>query len=113
MKALQEERIETLTQIARLLRSQYEQGAVEFRRLADAQMELVKAKVECADSVEDSVALLEELLAMAKGVLDVTETRHRAGFRTSQIDVYEAKSLYLNIKIRLVRARAKLKRPAK
>jgi hypothetical protein len=70
-------------------------------------MELLDAKVEAAESPEERTVRLEELLAKAKEVLEFAETRDRAGFHVTQADVLEAKSLYLDIKIRLTRERVK------
>lgn len=107
LKALQKERIETLTQLAKILEAQYRAGHINLRRLATVEMELLDAKVEAAESPEERTARLEELLAKAKEVLGFAETRYRAGFHVTQADVLEAKSLYLDIKIRLTRERAK------
>ena len=113
LKALQKERIETLAKIAKLLKLQYNAGQVDFRRLVAAEMKLIDAKVESADTLSEGIALLEELLAMAKKVLDLTEARYQRGFRVSEIDLLESKTLYLDVKIRLLRERAKVKAQAK
>jgi outer membrane protein TolC len=74
--------------------------------------ELLNAKLDSAESPDERIALLEEQLKVAKETLEMAESKFSSG-RVVQSDVYRAKALYLEIKIKLVRERGKLKPKAK
>lgn len=113
LSALQKERAEAFSQLARIQESQYKVGQLELRRLVATETQLLDATVELGGAPEARIARLEELLTKTKGLLEFTELRYRAGYHTTQADVLEIKSLHLNIKIRLAQERANLESSAR
>lgn len=109
VKALQKERIETLAEIVKIVEREYTDGRESRRGVMTAQLKLLDAKVEAADTLEERVARLEEMLTLAKKALELDESRYRTGAGAVYRDVLETKSSYLGVKIRLAKERAKLK----
>ena len=108
IKALQEERIEVLTQLVKLTTTWYQMGQVTFNEVVSAQRELIAAKLDATDEPEKRVALLTQHLGLLAELLKLTEARQAAG-RAAQADVFQAKSLYLDAKIKLLRERRRHK----
>ncbi len=108
LKALQEERVEVLTQLVKYTTAQYHTGAVTIDAVISAQNELVAAKLDSTDETDKRIALLTQQLEMVTQLLRITESRHEAG-RITITDVYRAKSLLLDVKIKLARERSKQK----
>jgi outer membrane protein TolC len=108
VKELQKERVAVLTLLVKIVAAQYATGTVDFHQVAQAQRELLDAKVDSAGSPEERIALFEEQLKLASEILKVAQARFESG-RVSQPDVLRAKAFYLDVKIKLVRERAKPK----
>jgi outer membrane protein TolC len=108
LKELQKERIAALTLLVKIVTNQYRTGTADFHQVAQAQHELLDAKLDSAGSAEERIALLEEQLKLANEAMKVAEGRFNAG-RVSQCDVLRAKAFCLEVKIKLVRERGKLK----
>lgn len=108
LKALEKERIATLTRLVDLVVARYRRGGVDFHEVAQARHELLNAKLDSAGSSEERIALLEEQLKWAKETLNVAEVRFDAG-RVTEPDVCRAKAFCLDVKIKLMRERGKLK----
>jgi hypothetical protein len=107
--ALQKERIAALQELVEILIVQYQRGVVPFESLAAAQNELIDAQLDSTDKPEERVALLTQQLKIAEGVVDYSERKFMAGFRMTKTDVLHAKSHYLDVRIKLLRERGKLK----
>ena len=111
VKSLQKELIATLSKKVDLLTRQHQAGTVDFDQVCTAQMELYDAKLDATDKPDERIALLEEQLKTAASAQKLIETRSTSA-ATNEANVLSAKSLYLKIKIRLVRERAKQKAKA-
>ncbi|MGO9109803.1 MAG: hypothetical protein ACLP9L_11275 [Thermoguttaceae bacterium] len=110
LKALQDERVKVLTQLVEVLVSQYKLGIVDLAQVASTEDELCNALLDSTDEPEKRVALLTKQLEKANDVLRITQGRRQAG-AAGVADVYRAKSLYLDIKIKLLRERSRKKPP--
>jgi hypothetical protein len=108
LKALQEERIEALTKLVGMMTEQYRQGVRDIDAVLSARSRLIEAQLDATEGPEAKVALLTEQLADAATLLKVSEEMARTG-RKSQADVFLAKSLHLDVKIKLLRERRKCK----
>jgi hypothetical protein len=111
IRKLQQERVLTLTQLVKLLTAQHEAAKVDITKLADAQIELLKAQLELAETPKARIELLEAQLKIQQKVVVVWEERLRAGNPESPAEVWRAKLPCIDVKIRLIRERAKLKSP--
>jgi hypothetical protein len=111
VKSLQKELIATLSQKVDVLTRQNQSRTADYDQVCMAQMELYDAKLDATDKPDERVALLEEQLRMAESAQKLTETRFATG-QVTEANVLSAKSLYLKIKIRLVRERGKQKAKA-
>jgi hypothetical protein len=110
LKELQKERIETLTGLVDLVLRQLQSGRTDFTHVVRAQMDLVDAKLDSAENPRERMVLLEEQLKMAQSILDDVKRRADIGSPTTTgAEVLQAKALCLDIKIKLVRERVKLK----
>jgi len=108
LKALQEERVEVLTELVKYTTAQYQEGVVTIDAVLSAQNELVAAKLDATDETDKRIALLTQQLEMVTRLLKIIEARHEMG-RTTITDVYRARSLVLDVKIKLARERGKAK----
>jgi outer membrane protein TolC len=102
IKPLQKERVETLKSLVELYVQYYREGKVEITPVIGAQTELVTAQLESTENRDERIALLTERLNAVTSFLKLAEQRWAAGM-SSQADVYRAKSLLLDTKIRLLR----------
>jgi outer membrane protein TolC len=112
LKELEKERIATLTRLVEIVVAQYRTGTIDYQQVAQAQHDLLHAKLDSAGSPDERIALLEEQLKLANATLKVAETRFEAG-RVTQPDVFRAKAFCLDVKINLLRERGKVKPQAK
>jgi hypothetical protein len=106
--ALQKERIEALKKVVSICIAQNQAAGVSFETVAAAQEQLIDAQLDATDKTEERVALLTEQLKVAEGVFNYWEGRHKVGFKVVQTDVLRAKAHALDVKIKLLRERAKL-----
>ena len=93
-----------LTEVVEVLTAQFKVATVDFIQLSTAQDELCDAQLDATDEPEKRVALLTKQLDRANDVVKFVQGRFDAGTVT-QVDVCRAKSLYLGIKIKLLRER--------
>jgi hypothetical protein len=108
LKTLQKEQIAVLTKKVDVLTIHNRAGTADFEQLLLAQMELCDAKLDAANTSDERIAVLEEQLKLAESAQKLTEQRLAvAAAATTEANVLSAKSLYLKIKIRLVRERGK------
>jgi outer membrane protein TolC len=102
IKTLQKERVETLKSLVELYVQYYREGKIDITPVIGAQTELVNAQLDAAEDREERIALLTERLNAVTSFLKLAEQRWMAGM-SSQADVYRAKSLLLDTKIKLLR----------
>jgi hypothetical protein len=112
IKQLQQERIAALTRVVDMRLEQYRSGIQDHRTLGLAQAELLKAKLDVAEKPEERIAVLEEHVRLATTILTETNNRWKAGV-LHESEVLDAKANLLDVKIRLLRERSKVKAPAK
>lgn len=108
LKAVQDERIKVLNQLVVVLTAHYKAGTCDVARVFAAENDLCNALLDSTDKPEKRVALLTKEVDKAKGLIKITEARFDTGIAT-QADVLQAKSLYLGLKIKLLRERNKKK----
>jgi hypothetical protein len=111
--ALQKERIAALKELVEVCVAQYKMGTLAFDSVAAAQDELLCAQLDSTDKPEERVAILEKQLKLTKGVLDFIDVRLKAAFKVTTVDLLRAKSHYLEVQIKLLQERSKLKAAAK
>ena len=109
LKTLLDERVKVLTQLVEVLTSHYKLGFIGLPQLLSAENELCNALLDSTDDPEKRVALLTKQLDNANNIRGITQGRRQAG-QVDVADVYRAESLYLDIKIKLLRERNR-KRP--
>ena len=102
--SLQKERVETLKQALQYVTTMYEQGQVEFKATGEAQLDLLEAQLEAADSTAEQMTILKAQLDTAENLLKLAKGRFDAGVAT-QLDMLQAKALQLRIKVRLLKLR--------
>ncbi len=112
VKALQVRRVDTLRRLVALYTLGYELGTHGVEVVVDAKTELINAQSEATDNHEDRVALLTELVKVTTERLRTTEARQKAGIAT-EAAVLQARSLFLDAKIRLLRERGTQKAATK
>ena len=104
IKELQQQRIELLGKAVKILNSQYEAGTADFTALKAVEREWLEARLDAADSPAGRVAVLEESQKSAEELVKVVEGRFRNG-QCSEADFDRAKSLLLEVRIKLLRER--------
>jgi outer membrane protein TolC len=77
-----------------------------------AQAKLLKAKLDAAEKPEERIAVLEEHVKLATTIATETNNRWKAGV-VHELEALDAKASLLDVKIRLLRERSKVKAPAK
>jgi hypothetical protein len=108
IKSLLKQRHEVLAKVAESLAYQYKNGgAVDYSRVAQAQRDAIKAAVDLADNPNDRVAALQRLLEAARTNEKVIDARTKAGFRSYETDLLQAKAIRLEAQIELLRAELK------
>jgi hypothetical protein len=110
LKAAQEERIEVLTKLVTMLTSQYNAGTADIVQVHSAESDLCNALLDSTDEPEKPVALLTKQLEMAKEILVIARSRLDSG-NLREADVFRAKSLFLDVKIKLLKERSRRKPP--
>ena len=111
LKAAQDERIKLLTQNVEILTEQYKIAAVDFPQVFSAECDLWNAQLDSTDEPEKRIALLTKQLDRANDFVKLTQGRFDAG-TLGNVDLNRTKSLYLNVKIKLLRERSKMRAAA-
>jgi hypothetical protein len=106
IKALLKERQDLLEQSATILTNQYMAGSVDLSMVVKAQLDVVHAGLDAADTPEKRTAALGKLQKVAENILDVAEKRFNAG-AVGQVDVLQAKALVLTVRIEALREEQK------
>jgi hypothetical protein len=105
LKAAREERVKVLTELVDLLRSQYKIGKADPAQVFSAETDLCNAQLDLTDDAAKRIALLTKLLEKADAFLKLSGSRHRAE-HVSPGYLLQARSLYLETKIKLLRERS-------
>jgi hypothetical protein len=109
LKATKDERVKVLTDLLELITGSYHGGTAEAAQICSTHNDLCNALLDSTEEAEKRVALLTKQLEKASEFLKNTQRRFDSGTIT-QADVLRAKSLCLDIKIKLLRERNR-KRP--
>jgi outer membrane protein TolC len=107
--ALQKERVAALQELVKICIAQYQSGVMPLESVSTAQNELIDALLDSTAKPEERVTLLTEQLKIADMVVQAFDKRYKAGFGTMKTEFLRAKSHYLNVKIKLLRERGRLK----
>jgi len=110
LKSALDERVKVLSQLVELLTGYYKLGAVDIAQVATAENDFCNALLDSTDEPEKRIALLTKQLDKVSDILKITQGRRQTG----QVDVavlYRAKSLYLDVTIKLLRERGKDRPP--
>ena len=111
LKALQDEQVKVLTQLVQGLAAQFKSGSIHVAEVCAAENELCNALYDATDEPEQRIAVLAKQAERASDLLKLTQGRFDAG-TLIYTDVCRAKSLYLGIKIKLLRERSRKSPPA-
>ncbi len=112
VKALQKERVDTLSKLVELCHADYGLGMIRCEDVINAETELVDAQMEATENPGERIARLTEGVKRETELLKIIQSRREAE-RVSLANVYRAKSLLLNTKIRLLRERSKQRTPTR
>jgi outer membrane protein TolC len=102
---LRKERIEIYEKIVPIILEQYRSGIAAFSDYANAQEDLINAKLEATEKPSERITLLEDELKLAKKSADMIEQAHQAGAQVTEADALRAKAHCLTIEIRLAKER--------
>lgn len=94
------ERIEELKKLAQQAEVQWADGRIDLRTVIAAHIALIDVQLETAGSGTMRIAMLQQHVASAQGLLDQVQRRFTAGYET-QDNVERARVAYLNARIRL------------
>jgi phosphohistidine phosphatase SixA len=108
LKAAQEERIKTLAEVVEMTRGQAKLGTADVIQVFAVENELCNARLDATENPETKVVLLTKLLEKAGELVEYRQLGFRSG-TAAQVDVSRAKAIYLEIKIRLLRERRRIK----
>ncbi len=104
IKAAQKERVKVLTELAEIRTAQYKVEVIPCEFLVGAEVDLLNAQLDATDKREERIAVLEEGAKRRAELLKTVEGRLKAE-TTTEADVYRARSLLLDAKVRLLRER--------
>ncbi len=102
LKAAHKERVETLITLVKHDEAHYRAGVTDCESVVNTETALVNAQVEATDSRDERVALLTEALKRETALSKIVDGRLQAG-SVSEADVYRARLLLLDARIRLLR----------
>jgi hypothetical protein len=108
IKRLLKERHALLEKCVTILTAQYNIGAVEFPRLAQAELDAVRAALDATDDGEKRIAVLERYKKAAESIVQVAEARSKVG-AVGEVDVHQANALLLQVRIEILREEQKAK----
>lgn len=104
IRSLQEERIDLLQRAVELALAQYREGVLGFKSVHETKRDLFDAQLEIAETREERIRLLTSQLNIAEAALAMAEARFQAALTTA-LDVHQARSAMLRIKIQLLKLR--------
>ena len=102
IKKLQKERVESLGLLLKLAQDRYNGGLESFSSVVDAQSKLVNAQLEFAERPDERIAILEEILHIAKGTMDAVREQAEVGERNT-MPYWAARSACLDLQIQLLK----------
>ncbi len=107
VKALLKERHEVLAKVVSILTTQLQAGTVDFPTLARAQEDALRAAADMAETPQERIAALREIVAVAKQKEQYFEDHLKLHFRVTKDEVLRAKAARLAAEIELLRAELK------
>ncbi len=108
IKALQNERVETLTKLVAYSRADFAVGMRRCEAVIAAETDLVNAQMDAAYKPEERIAMLTERVKSQTEFLKIVEGRRQME-EIGLSNVYRARSLLLSTKIMLLRERSSQK----
>ena len=112
VRALQEERLATLKEIAAEWEKVFRAGRALYEDVLQARLMVLRAQLELCDSDRERVAVHEKIVALAKETEEMQTLRYQAA-RLSHSDLLMAKANRLEAEVALERAKAKAAAPQK
>ena len=109
---LLKERLETLKEILKQTTHDYHTGKASFERVHHATRALLNAKLEMCTSGKERIAVLEEILTLAKQHEQSAQTRFKAG-QAPATDALLARVVRLEAEIAIEREKSKMSSPPK
>ncbi len=110
LKAAQDERVKVLARLVDVLTGHYKLGLVAFAQVSSAENDLCNALLDSTDEPEKRVALLTKQLDKVNDLLKTTRYRRETA-QVDVVDVYRAQAVYLDVKIKLLRERNRMRAP--
>ncbi len=104
IKALQNERVETLAKLAAYCKAEFALGAMRCQEVIDAETDLIRAELDAADKPDERIALLTAHVYIQTQFLKTVEYRRQTE-TLGLANVYRARSMLLNTKVRLLQER--------
>jgi tetratricopeptide (TPR) repeat protein/thiol-disulfide isomerase/thioredoxin len=112
VRALQEERLATLKEIAAEREKAFRHGRAPSDDVLQARLLVLRAELELCDSDRERVAIHEKIVALAKETEETRASQYKAR-RLSHSDLLTAKANRLEAEVALERAKAKAAAPKK
>jgi outer membrane protein TolC len=112
IKELLQERLALLTKLANQTTADYKAGKASFDRVHQAQLRMANARLELCESDNQRIAVLEEIVTMARGYEKTADALYSAG-KVSISDRLLATAARLDAEIALERAKTKIRAKAK
>ncbi len=109
IKALQNERVETLTKLVAYCRTEFAVGMRRCEAVIAAETDLVNAQMDAANKPEERIAMLTERVKSQTEFLKIVEGKRQME-AVGLANVYRARSLLLNTEIMLLRERSSQKK---
>lgn len=107
---LLQERLQVLTALARLQQAAYQSGAAPLNDVLAAEGEVLSAKLELAKTKAERLEILEQIVANARQIEDITQALFAAQ-SGGQADVLRAKAFRLRAQADLLRERGAQEKP--
>jgi hypothetical protein len=102
IKALLKERQETLAKLSEILLAQYREGAIDFRRVAGAQRDALRAAADLEQTQQERLTSLRKVQDLANTVFQIAKDKFKSGSGTES-EVLQAKAMLLEAKIEVLR----------
>jgi outer membrane protein TolC len=106
VKELQKERIATLTELVNQAVAAFQKAQASYEEVLEAQMLLLKARLDVAEKESERITLYEQTVAVLKKSEELANTRAQAG-RGSHAAVLKIKARRLEVEILLEQAKIK------
>jgi outer membrane protein TolC len=103
IESLLKERRDTLRRVVDVLTQQYENGSAAFESIMLASERLFDAELELAATKAERIAIYEKRVSALRAMEKFAEGRFKAGFRTTEVELLDARAARLQAQIRLLR----------